>query len=75
MRSGERQGAKPMSLEDRSALRRTRIKTHRAKDFADAERWDLTFWQELSPEERLSAFCALRNDVRKVEEARRSQDA
>jgi hypothetical protein len=64
-----------MSLEDRSALRRKRIKTHRARDFADAERWDLAFWQGLSPEERLSAFCALRADVRKVEEARRSQDS
>ena len=64
-----------MSLEERSAQRRKRIKTHRAKDFADAERWDLLFWQELSPEDRLSALCALRNDVKKVNEAKRSQES
>jgi hypothetical protein len=63
-----------MTLEERSALRRQRIKSHRAKDFAEAERWDLLFWQEATPEERLSAFCALRRDVQKAEEARRSQE-
>ncbi len=60
-----------MDLEERSALRRRRMKTHRAKDFADAERWDLQFWQEQSPEDRLSALVAIREDVRKVEAARR----
>ena len=64
-----------MSLEERSALRRKRMRSHRAKDFADAERWDLLFWQELSPEERLSAFVALRNDVKKVEESKRDQES
>ena len=64
-----------MTLEERSASRRKRMKTHRAKDFADAERWDLLFWQELSPEERLSALVALRNDVKMVEEARRKQES
>lgn len=63
-----------MSLEERSALRRKRMKSHRAKDFADAERWDLLFWQGLSPEERLSAFVALREDVKKVEEGRGGQE-
>ena len=64
-----------MSLEERSAKRRRRMKSHRAKDFADAERWDLLFWQELSPEERLSAFAALRKDVMKVEESKRNQES
>jgi hypothetical protein len=63
-----------MSLEERTAARRKRMKSHRAKNFADAERWDLLFWQELSPEDRLSAFVALRNDVKKVQEAKRSQE-
>ncbi len=60
-----------MNLEQRSALRKKRIKSYRAKDFADAERWDLQFWQERSPEERLSALVAIREDVEKVEAARR----
>ena len=64
-----------MSLEERSASRRRRIKSHRARDFADAERWDLLYWQGLSPEQRLSAFVALRNDVRKVEESKRGEGA
>jgi len=59
-----------MSLEERSALRRSRLKSHRAKDFADAERWDLQFWQEQSPEERLSALVAIHKDVEAVEAAR-----
>lgn len=63
-----------MSLEERSAFRRKRMKTHRATNFADAERWDLLFWQLLSPEERLAALVALRRDVEKVEEAKREQE-
>ena len=64
-----------MTLEERSALRRRLMKSHRAKDFADAERWDLLFWQELSPEERLSALVALRKDIEKVEDGKRSQES
>jgi hypothetical protein len=64
-----------MSIEERSASRRKRIKSYRAKDFADAERWDLLFWQELSPEERLSAFVALRKDVETVEDAKRGEES
>ena len=43
---------------------------HRAKSFADAERWDLEFWQSVSPEERLSALVAIRRDVELVEAER-----
>ena len=50
------------------------MKSHRAKDFADAELWDLLFWRELSPEERLSALVALRNDVEKVLVSKREQE-
>lgn len=64
-----------MSLEERSASRRKRMKSYRARDFADAERWDLQFWQALSPEKRLSALVALRNDVRKVQASRREQES
>jgi hypothetical protein len=60
-----------MNIEQRSALRRKRMKSYRARDFADAERWDLQFWQEQSPEDRLSALVAIRNDMAKVEAARK----
>lgn len=63
-----------MSLQERSALRRQSMKSHRARSFAEAERWDLLFWQEQSPEDRLSALVAIRNDVRKVEQARSRQE-
>jgi len=64
-----------MDMQERSALRRQRMKSHRARDFADAERWDLWFWQQQSPEDRLSALVAIRRDVQKVEEARGRQEA
>ena len=62
-----------MGLEERSARRRRRMETNRAKSYAEAELWDLLFWQMQSPEDRLSALVAIRNDVRKVEEARKGQ--
>lgn len=43
---------------------------HRAKSFADAERWDLEFWQSKTPEERLSALVAIRRDVEVVQASR-----
>ena len=64
-----------MDLEERSALRRQRMKSHRARSFDEAERWDLLFWQEQSPEDRLSALVAIRNDVKKVQEARDSEES
>lgn len=41
-----------------------------ATSFAAAEEWDLAFWQERTPEERLSALVAIRRDVEVVEAAR-----
>jgi hypothetical protein len=46
------------------------MEAHRASSFADAEAWDLEFWQRRSPEERLSALVALRRDVELAEAAR-----
>ena len=43
---------------------------HRAASWEDAERWDLEFWQSVSPEERLSALVAIRRDVELVEAGR-----
>ena len=43
---------------------------HRATSFEDAKRWDLEFWQSVTPEERLSALVAIRRDVELVEAGR-----
>ena len=59
-----------MSLEERSKQRRRRIVAHRAASFEDAEAWDLEFWQDRTPEERLSALVAIRRDVELVEASR-----
>lgn len=45
---------------------------HCAEDHAEAERWDLEYWQAMGPEGRLDAFVALRDDVALVEKARRT---
>lgn len=59
-----------MSIEERSLERRRRIVGNRARSWEDAERWDLEFWQSLSPEERLSALVAIRRVVELVEAGR-----
>jgi len=46
------------------------METHRAASFADAEAWDLDYWQRRTPDERLSALMAIRRDVELVEAAR-----
>jgi hypothetical protein len=61
-----------MSIEERSRERRRRMVGHRARSFEDAERWDLEFWQSVTPEERLSALVAIRRDVELVESGRSS---
>lgn len=64
-----------MGIEERSLERRKRIVVNRATSFEQAEVWDLDFWQERTPEERLSALVAIRRDVEVVEAARRSGSA
>ena len=54
------------ALAARSRLRRERMVAHRAKDHADAEAWDLEFWQSQGPEARLSALVAIHRDVEAV---------
>ena len=55
-----------MNLRQRSLLRRQRIVAHRTKSFADADAWDLEFWQKQTPEARLSALVAMPVDIRRV---------
>jgi hypothetical protein len=59
-----------LDLEERSRKRREIIETHRASSFADADAWDLDYWQRRTPEERLSALVAIHRDVALVEAAR-----
>jgi len=59
-----------MGIKARAAERRKRIVAHRAKNFRDAERWDLDFWQSQTSEQRLSALVAIHCDIAKVEEGR-----
>jgi len=58
------------TLEERSRSRRERLVAHRALSYADAEAWDLDFWQSQTPEARLSALVAIRREVELVEAAR-----
>ena len=62
--------ASKMSIEERSLERRKRMVAHVATSFEDAEAWDLDFWQQMTPEERLSALVAIRRDVEVVKAAR-----
>lgn len=61
-----------MTLEERAADRKRRIVATKASDFAQAEDWDLIFWQSRTPEERLAALVVLRNDLALLKKAKRS---
>jgi hypothetical protein len=62
------------TFEERSRERRKRMVAHIARSHAEAEAWDLEFWQQQSPEERLSALVAIHRDVEMVEAARPTRD-
>lgn len=46
------------------------METHRTRSLAEAEAWDLDYWQRRTPEERLSALVSIHRDVELVEDAR-----
>ncbi len=50
----------------RSRERKTRIVSHCSHSFAEAEDWDLGYWQAQGPEKRLSALPALHENLAKV---------
>ena len=54
--------------------RRRRMVANRADGFKDAEDWDLDFWQNQTPQQRLSALVAIRKDVLKAVRARNMHD-
>ncbi len=42
------------------------MQVNRARDFDEAERWDLEFWQSQTPAMRLAALIAIHADVEKA---------
>ncbi len=59
-----------MGIKERSQERRGRIVSHIAHGHEEAEQWDLEYWQSRTPQERLSAFAAIREDVEKAQAGR-----
>lgn len=55
-----------MGIKERSEERRKQIVGHIAHSHEEAERWDLEYWQSLSPQMRLSALAAMREDIKKA---------
>jgi len=63
-----------MGIKARSLKRRKRMVAHLAANYKEAEKWDLEYWQNKTPEQRLSALVAIRRDVMKVELGRARTD-
>jgi hypothetical protein len=59
-----------MTIEERTAERKRRIAANVASSYEEAEKWDLEYWQRMTPQDRLSALVAIRRDVDKVLAAR-----
>lgn len=58
----------------RALERRSRLTSHRVHSYNDAEEWDLSFWQSKTPQERLSALVAIRQDVETVTRSRQAHE-
>ena len=58
-------------LRNRSRERKKRLVAHRSANFAEAEQWDLEYWQSLSAGSRIAALESMR---REWEEIRRVRD-
>jgi len=59
-----------MGLKERSEERRKRMVVHVAKNFEEAEEWDLKYWMGKTPRQRFEAHQALLEDVELVQAAR-----
>lgn len=59
-------------MEKRASRRARKMVAHISSSWEEAEKWDLEFWQSRTPEERLSALVAIREDVEAVRRGRRS---
>ncbi|MGB2821223.1 MAG: hypothetical protein WBF17_09605 [Phycisphaerae bacterium] len=55
-----------MGMKERSRQRRKRIVAHIAHSHEEAEQWDLEYWQNQTPQERLSALRAMQKELEKI---------
>lgn len=55
-----------MTINERSEIRRKKITGQVSHSYAEADDWDLEFWLKQTPQDRLSALVAIRNDIKKV---------
>ncbi|MEA3367556.1 MAG: hypothetical protein U9R68_05525, partial [Planctomycetota bacterium] len=62
-----------MGFKERSRERRRRIVTHIAHSHEEAEQWDLAYWQNLSPHQRMAALESLKRDVEKIKRRRQPE--
>jgi hypothetical protein len=62
-----------MGIKERLLERRKGIIPHRAASFEDADHWDLLFWRNQTPEQRLSALVAIHGDIMAVEQGRKGK--
>ena len=63
-----------MDIKKRARERKKRIVIHLARNFDEAEKWDLEFWQKQTPEMRLSALVELREDLALIPDRNRMFD-
>ncbi|MBD3420092.1 MAG: hypothetical protein GF398_08255 [Chitinivibrionales bacterium] len=62
-----------MNLKKRAEFRRRNLVGNIAKDNADAEKWDLEFWQNCTPQQRLSALVDIHRDIARVRHGKRER--
>jgi hypothetical protein len=55
-----------MGMKERSRQRRKRIVAHIAHSHEEAEQWDLEYWQNQTPQERLSALRIMQKELEKI---------
>ena len=59
-----------VSIKKRAEVRKKKIVGNKAKNYKEARKWDLEFWQNQTPQMRLSALVAIREDIKKVNSKR-----
>ena len=42
------------------------MRVGRSRTHEEAEQWDLAFWQSLTPQDRLDAYMAIREDLEAI---------
>ena len=62
------------AIRERSVQRRKRIVGNVAANHAEAEQWDLDFWQKQGPAMRLSALVDLREELDRIPDRNKAFD-